>query len=272
MTTKSRPIKDNIITPFFIAMQFMTIVPIYLSAMPTPKQNALSVLYYPMIGLLMGGALVLMTYALSFLPIVASSAILLALWAYLTGGLHLDGLADMSDGVVGGFGDRQRMLDIMKESSTGAMGVIVLVAVMLLKFGFIYSLIQIKAWAWLLVVPILGRMMALVLFLGVPYVREDGIGKSMSDGLPKTATSLVLALWAVGVMMFVGLFHAYLAVGLAVGFLLFAVGYCRYWQRRIGGMTGDVIGGAIELSEMVMMGILVGVLSFLENADDVWLF
>ena len=265
MTKKSHPIKNIIITPFFIAMQFMTVVPIHLSNMPTPKQNALSVLYYPMIGLFIGGLLVLMAYVLSFLSNMALSAMLLALWVYLTGGLHLDGLADMSDGVVGGFGDRQRMLDIMKDPSTGAMGVIVLVVVMLLKFGFIYSLVAMKAWAWLLVVPVVGRMMALVLFLGVPYVRVDGIGKQMSDELPKTATSAILALWAVAVMMFLGVFHAYVAIAMAMGFLMFAVGYCRYWQRRIGGVTGDVIGGAIELSEMVMMGILVTVLSFIER-------
>lgn len=242
-------------------MQFMTVVPIYLPKIPTPKQSALSVLYYPVIGLFIGEVLVLTVIVLSFLPMMASSAIVLALWAYLTGGLHLDGLADSADGVVGGFGDRQRMLDIMKEPSTGSMGVIMLAVVLLLKFGFIYALMELKAWAWILVVPIMGRMMALVLFLGVPYVRAEGIGKSMSDELPKRAASVVLALWLLLLMVVLGLFHWYVAVALATGFLLFSLGYCRYWQRRIGGMTGDVIGGAIELSEMVMMGILVMVLS-----------
>lgn len=268
MKNQLRPIqniKNNVITPFFIAVQFMTVIPIYLSKRPMSKQNAISVLYYPVVGLLMGGFLVLLMFGLSFLPDVARSAIVLAVWVYLTGGLHLDGLMDMADGVVGGFGDRQRILDIMKDPSVGAMAVIILVSVLFLKFSFVYSLVQLGAWGWLIIIPVLGRMMALVLFVGVPYVRADGIGKAMSDELPKMTASFILAVWAVGILTWVGFYHVYVGLGLFVGFLMFAVGYCRYWQRRIGGMTGDVVGGGIELSEMVMMGILVVVISFVSE-------
>ncbi|MDO4896476.1 MAG: adenosylcobinamide-GDP ribazoletransferase [Moraxella sp.] len=253
-------IKNAIIMPFFIAVQFMTVLPITLASMPNPRQNALSVLYYPLIGLMIGGLLTLTAWVLSFLPLMVSSVMVLTVWVCLTGGLHLDGVADMADGVVGGYGDKERTLAIMKDPNTGAMGVIALVVVLLLKFSLIYALMEQNALMWLIIVPIIGRMMSLVLFLTTPYVRTDGIGKAMSDYLPKRTTWAVLGCWVL--VLAVGLYGAgVLMVVLGAGFLGLAWGYRCYWRRRIGGMTGDIIGGAIELTEVMMLVLMVGHLS-----------
>ncbi len=83
--------------------------------MPTAAQNAQSLLFYPLVGLLIGAALWGMAHLLQFLPLVLSSSLILVLWIWLTGGLHLDGLADTADAWVGGFGDPERSLNIMKD-------------------------------------------------------------------------------------------------------------------------------------------------------------
>ena len=97
-------------TPFFIALQFLTTFPIQLKAMPSKQQNGQSLLFYPVVGLIIGGILALIAFTLQSLPIILLSSIVLVLWIWLTGGLHLDGLADTADAWVGGFGDTRTYL------------------------------------------------------------------------------------------------------------------------------------------------------------------
>ena len=99
--------------PFLIALQFLTIVPVQLKQIPTARQNAQSLLFYPVIGLLIGLILFGLSVALIKLPAILLASIVLVIWIWLTGGLHLDGLADTADAWVGGFGDRERTLQIM---------------------------------------------------------------------------------------------------------------------------------------------------------------
>ena len=106
------------------------------------------------------------------LPALLLAAIVLALWIWLTGGLHLDGLADTADAWVGGFGDKLRTLQIMKDPSCGPIGVLSLVIICLLKFALVYVLIEQHQSLFLICIPILGRMVPSIMFLTTPYVRE----------------------------------------------------------------------------------------------------
>jgi adenosylcobinamide-GDP ribazoletransferase len=124
-------------TPFWIALQFLTVLPIELKQIPTAKQNGQSVLFYPLVGLLIGLILFGLSILLVKVPIILVATIILVIWIWLTGGLHLDGLADTADAWVGGFGDRERTLKIMKDPSCGPIGVLSLVIVCLMKFSFI---------------------------------------------------------------------------------------------------------------------------------------
>ena len=88
--------------PFWIALQFLTVFPIQLKQMPSKQQNGQSLLFYPIIGLGIGFVLYTIAISLSALPPMLLSSLILVVWIWLTGGLHLDGLADTADAWVGG--------------------------------------------------------------------------------------------------------------------------------------------------------------------------
>ena len=124
-----------------IALQFLTRLPVSLPCMPTPEQVGRSLLWYPLVGLLLGLLLWGAHLLLGQTPALLQAAIILALWVGLSGGLHLDGLADTADAWVGGFGDRERTLTIMKDPRSGPIAVVVLVLLLLLKFAALFTLL-----------------------------------------------------------------------------------------------------------------------------------
>ena len=143
-------------TAFLIALQFLTTLPIQLKAMPSPQQNGQSLLFYPVVGVLIGAVLCGLALLLHSLPIILLASIILCVWIWLTGGLHLDGLADTADAWVGGFGDQERTLAIMKDPSCGPIGVLSLIIVCLLKWSAIYVLLQQQLFLALLIFPVFG--------------------------------------------------------------------------------------------------------------------
>ena len=144
-------------TPLLIALQFLTRLPVRLPGMPAPEQVGRSLLWYPLVGLLLGALLLAAQALLNQQPAVLQAALLLTLWVALSGGLHLDGLADTADAWVGGYGDRERTLAIMKDPRSGPIAVVVLVLLLLLKFAALLVLLQAGQTLALLLAPWLGR-------------------------------------------------------------------------------------------------------------------
>lgn len=235
-------------TPLFIALQFLTTFPIQLKAMPSQQQNAQSLLWYPVVGLMIGGILFAVVTLLHSLPSILLASLVLVVWIWLTGGLHLDGLADTADAWVGGFGDKQRILKIMKDPACGPIGVLSLIIICLLKWSAIYVLLERQLYAGLLLFPVLGRLSALFLFLTTKYVREKGLGASIAAFIPKTAVIVVFLLYLVVTAYFSW-------IGILTGLIFLAcLMYLRYkFIQRIGGITGDTIGASIEITEAVTL-------------------
>ena len=127
-------------TPFLIALQFLTTFPIQLKQMPTQQQNGQSLLFYPVVGLIIGLILAVLALLLQALPNVLLSSLILVFWIWLSGGLHLDGLADSADAWVGGFGDKERTLAIMKDPACGPIGVLSLIILCAIKGSALYVL------------------------------------------------------------------------------------------------------------------------------------
>ncbi|HBC01403.1 MAG TPA: adenosylcobinamide-GDP ribazoletransferase [Pseudomonas sp.] len=234
--------------PLLIALQFLTSLPIRLPAMPEPGQQGRSLLYYPVVGLLLGALLCLAAFVLDGAAPLLQAVLLLTLWVALTGGLHLDGLADSADAWLGGFGDRERTLQIMKDPRSGPVAVVVLVLLLLLKFSALLALLQAQQYSALLLAPVLGRAALPALFLLTPYVRPNGLGHALAANLPHGEARVVLALVAVGCLLFgsSGLIALSFA---AVTFLLAR----RAMLRRLGGTTGDTAGALLELVECTVL-------------------
>lgn len=241
----------KIILPLLIALQFLTKFPINLPRIPTPQENAYSVLCYPLIGLIIGGLLWIIAV---YLPIgvVGKAGIVTVFWIWITGGLHLDGLADTVDGLVGGYGDKERILEIMKDPHIGAMGVISIVGAMLLKFVFVFEILTEGKMLPIIIVPILGRLSILFLLLTTPYIRKNGLGSALSEYLPKQLTIIVLILSLMSVLIL----PIKLAIIILIFFLLLC-GYLNFWfKERISGITGDTLGTGVEIMEIGILFII----------------
>ena len=238
--------------PLWIALQFLSSLPIRLPGMPEPQQLGRSLLFYPLVGLLFGVILWAFNLALAGAPLLLHAALLLTAWVLLSGALHLDGLADSADAWLGGFGDRERTLTIMKDPRSGPIAVVALVLVLLLKFCALLALIEQGHAVMLIIVPLLGRAALLGLFLTTPYVRAGGLGQALADHLPRRAGWWVLGASALACLLIAGVKAIVALVVALVGFV-----WLRHvMMRRLGGTTGDTAGALLELLEMA---VLVGV-------------
>ncbi|MFW9269980.1 adenosylcobinamide-GDP ribazoletransferase [Pseudomonas sp. NR3] len=235
--------------PFWIALQFLSSLPIRLPGMPEPRELGRSLLFYPVVGLLFGGLLWLLDALLAGAPVMLHAALLLMAWVLLSGGLHLDGLADSADAWLGGFGDRERTLLIMKDPRSGPIAVVTLVLVLLLKWTALVALIEQGDALALLVVPVLGRSALLGLFLTTPYVRAGGLGQALADHLPRRSGWQVLSAGALGCVLVMGWAGLWT---LAVAVLVF-IGLRHIMLRRLAGCTGDTAGALLELLEMAVL-------------------
>lgn len=237
--------------PFWIALQFLSSLPVSLPGMPEPRQMGRSLLFYPAVGLLFGLLLWAASALLQGVAAPLQAALLLALWVLLSGALHLDGLADSADAWLGGFGDRERTLQIMKDPRSGPIAVVTLVLVLLLKFCALWVLVERGAGAWLVLAPVVGRAAMLGLFLCTPYVRAGGLGSALAEHLPRRAAGWVLLGSALACLVLGGWLALWL---LLVAALVFAF-LRRQMCRRLGGTTGDTAGALLELLEL---GVLLG--------------
>ena len=235
--------------PFWIALQFLSSLPIRLSGMPAPQELGRSLLCYPLVGVLFGLLLLGLNGLLGNAPLMLHAALLLTAWVLLSGGLHLDGLADSADAWLGGFGDRERTLNIMKDPRSGPIAVVTLVLVLLLKFCALLALVEQQQGMALLIVPLIGRSALLGVFLTTPYVRAGGLGQALADHLPRKTGWQVLWLSALACVVVAGYAGLWALVLAALGFVWLR----RVMMRRLGGTTGDTAGALLELLEVLVL-------------------
>ncbi|WP_160162732.1 adenosylcobinamide-GDP ribazoletransferase [Magnetococcus marinus] len=230
-----------------------------LSRLPFPQPGGWSgevqgraVLFYPLVGMVIGGLVVLPLWLLGdTLPMLAA-ALATLLWVWLTGGLHLDGVADMADGWIGGLGNPQRTLEIMKDPHIGPAGVMSLVMLLLLKFTALHALLTLQLSLWAVVLaPMLARLAVGLLFLTTPYVSRQGMGQAPAHHLPKPWLVVVLALAWLGPLLLQSAFWPMQGTVILVWWLIRASSH-----KRIGGFTGDVAGALVEWSEVSMLVVL----------------
>lgn len=241
------------IRPLLIALQFLTRLPVNFKTAPEPAAVGQSIVYYPLVGFILGAVLSGFAWLTAPLSPLMSAALLLCFWVLLTGGLHLDGLADSADAWAGGQGDRERMLAIMKDPASGPIGVTAVVLILLLKFAALVSLCESRQFWLLALAPLLGRTVLPALFLTTSYVRASGLGTVIAEGLPRKGAILSIALAAAACLLLFG-FNGAWAIAAALMSFLAASAVMR---RQIGGTTGDTAGALVELTETAVLVLLV---------------
>ncbi len=232
--------------PFFIALQFLTRLPVNIRRTPDERSMAYSLAYYPLVGLIIGVLLAGFSWLLKDSPAILSAGLLLIAWVIITGGLHLDGLADSVDAWAGGFGDRERTLSIMKDPNCGPAGVVAIVLLLLLKFSALYVIVETGDFITLLLAPVFGRAVLLLLFATTPYVRVNGLATAMTSHLPRKLIYLVFIATLITVFFLAGAGSLWLTFMMLLVFILLRV----LMMSRIGGVTGDVAGALVEVTEV----------------------
>lgn len=214
-----------------------------------------AVLFFPVIGVFLGLVLWLVFKIMTELqaPLWLSAALVLTTWVLCTGGLHLDGLADTVDAWAGGRGDRERILAIMKDPNCGAMAIIAIFLVLLLKFTALAYLQADNKTLLILTVPTLSRTTLPLLFLTTPYVRTEGLGAAMAAYLPRRQASITIVAICIGIIVLAGLAGLFAII---IGMLVFGV-LQRMMLSAIGGATGDTAGALVEIVETVLLVVLV---------------
>lgn len=234
---------------FLLALQFLTIIPVKIKNIKEGDLSS-SVIYFPLIGLLLGLLLVginKVLLILNFDQFIANIILVISL-ILLTGGIHMDGLADTADAFLSRK-NKEEMLVIMRDSHIGSMGTLSLISVILLKIAFLsYPGFPSKT-APLLLMCVLSRWsMVFAMFL-FPYARQEGKAKLLINGINfKIFTlSTIIALACV--------FSIWKIKGVLVFIIIAAASYIagRFINRKIGGITGDTLGALSESNEIIVL-------------------
>ncbi len=237
---------------FFIAFQFLTIIPLPFSVRCEKEDLGRSTALFPAVGLVIGGMLITANWMISpWLARPLCDALLILLLTLITGGLHLDGLADVFDGLAAR-GSRERFLAVMKDSQVGAIGAVGLLLGLLLKWqGLVAVPLELK-WQALLIFPALARFGQALALTGACYARQDGLGAAVALGSGRMTMLMAFATVAVGGYYLLGLKGV---VALAA-VCLFTVSGRIFFKKKLGGMTGDTIGCLSELNEILVLVVI----------------
>jgi adenosylcobinamide-GDP ribazoletransferase len=241
---------------FSLAWQFLTILPWRKSDQEiTPQLLGRSMAFYPTIGLLLGLILWAAYFGFSFIfPRTLSAGMILLLLVILTGAFHLDGLADTLDGLASGKAPEER-LRIMKDHRAGTFGVVGLIFILGLKFLALTSLPEDAVGRALLLALILSRGSMVQLTYRAPYARrEGGLGLPFKENLKKREM-VIAAITSLAFSLFFFRFWGAM-LWLVVG--IFTLLFQAFFEKKIGGITGDILGAANETNEVLTLILICG--------------
>jgi adenosylcobinamide-GDP ribazoletransferase len=231
--------------PFFTAIEFLTRIRLRRTAPADLDAIARSQAWFAIVGLAIGGLLVAIDrLAIKALPATSVDVLLVVALAAITGALHLDGLADAADGLFGGR-DPAHRLEIMHDVHAGSFAIVAIAGVLALKWAGLAALQANVRVETLLLAPCVARFAMVVTIAAFPYARAEGMGTTFHErawplALAACATTALIA----GVVLLGpgGLFVVAFAAACALAFGAYAT-------RLVGGMTGDLYGASVEITE-----------------------
>jgi len=234
---------------FFIALQFLTRLPV--PSLPNRSESELgkAAAFFPLVGVIVGAgaALVFVLLQTRVLPVPASVLCSIVFATFITNGFHEDGLADTFDGFGGGW-TKDRAMEIMRDSRIGTYGTLALIFIVLGKLSFLSALPQGQIWRWLIVAHTAARWTILPLCAWLPYARAEGQGKLVAKqvGVLEIITGTVTLLLVFLLLPWQGALAALMVTTLLT--LLSGL----YFRARLHGITGDCLGATNQLTEVVL--------------------
>ena len=235
---------------FALAVSMLTTIPFFKIHNFYKGINGYTVMFYPLVGVFIGLILVGIFLALqTSIPTMHLSIIIFSLLVVITGAIHLDGFSDTIDGL---FVSKEKSLEVMKDPHTGGMGMIFSVVFLLLKASSIVSLLSIdtKLIYFLPIILMLSRFNAVLAIYFYPYVSKNGIASLAKDELKLSQVLIAVS--------YVTLFNfLYNSLFLLLSSLVILYVISLFFKKRYGGFTGDIYGFSIEVSELVMLNILI---------------
>lgn len=232
---------------FWIALQFLTVIPLPFKKEWQEKDISSSLVFFPVVGLLVGLFVFLINWGFGEIFAGAVTAVLtLLFWVLISGAMHLDGLADSCDGLGGSTPEKR--LEIMKDSHTGAFGVAGVSMLLLVKFAAIVSL---AGWNWetLVLAPVLGSWAMVLAVIAFPYARKNGLGLAFKQGANALKLIIASIITLAAAILLVGWWGIAIMVVTCLVTLLAGV----FFKSRLEGLTGDTYGAIKELNEAVAL-------------------
>ena len=239
-------------------LQFFTRIPIKIQLTANSSDFGKGLVYAPFIGLVIGALLSLAAYGLLFVfSRVMTAAVIIVLYIMITGGLHQDGLGDTFDGVFSNR-SRERILEIMRDSRVGTNAVLAVTSVLLVDFAALTQVNDNYFLRVVLLMPVTGRIGSLIGASVSEYARQgEGLGKSFIDFCGKKELILGLVIYTVISLLTLD-FKLWIILLLppVCAFLL-----VRYFSRKTGGATGDILGAVCELNQCIFLIAACGVIN-----------
>jgi len=232
-----------------LAVSFLTIVPCAPTHAAPPEEVADSAAYFSVVGFILGATLIVEDFLLRplFDPALRSVLLVVSL-TVATGCLHLDGLGDTADALSAGR-SRERALEILRDSRIGNYGAIAIFFVLLLKCVALAGLAGRYRWLALYTAPGLARWGMIASSTGLTYLRAEGAGSALLAGDSKRAALACSALTTLGLLPVLSM--PTLAGVLAAAFVVASAR--AFYRRWLGGVSGDLLGAAGELSEVAVL-------------------
>ena len=233
---------------FLVMLTFLTRIPAKINFDVEYDDYVKGVFFVPFIALIIGAPLYFIDMLDSFINPYALSFLILLTYVYLSGGLHIDGMADTMD-ALGSNRKRERMMEIMSDPRMGTFGVLTIV---MYSIGMIILIPQVSR-ASILLFPLAGRAASILCAATHKYAKEQGLGKSFIDGSKGLYVLLSIILYSVlyylieGVASYQDALIAFLpliAAGLFVWILVHNI------SNKLNGITGDVVGYSVEMSQI----------------------
>ena len=239
---------------FLRALSFLTILPVGRYALPEEKNLARSMAFFPLVGLVIGLILSLGNYLFSLLfPRTLALWLTIGLLVFLTRGLHLDGFADTLDGLATG-GPKEKILEVMRDSRIGAFGVIGLILLIGGKYLALNQISDSSVPYSLILMAVMGRQSMVLVCCRSVYARPDGgLAKPFSENF--NPREMIISLASTCVIAFI--LQEWKGLLLFVAICLFSLGYRFFFIKKLGGITGDVLGAVNELSELLCLYLLI---------------